>query len=30
LIDREHLAELGLAAGQPCAITIARAHIFRA
>jgi sulfate transport system ATP-binding protein len=30
LIDREQLAELELAVGQPCAITITRAHIFRA
>jgi sulfate transport system ATP-binding protein len=30
LVDRDALAELGLAAGQPCAISIARAHVFKA
>jgi sulfate transport system ATP-binding protein len=30
LVDRERLAELGLAPGQPCAINITRAHIFKA
>jgi hypothetical protein len=30
LVDRDTLAELGLAAGQPCAISIARAHVFKA
>jgi sulfate transport system ATP-binding protein len=30
LVDREHLAELGLAVGQTCAITITRAHVFKA
>jgi sulfate transport system ATP-binding protein len=30
LIDRERLAELDLAIGQACAISITRAHIFRA
>ena len=29
LIDRERLAELGLSVGDPCAITITRAHVFR-
>ena len=30
LIDRERLAELGLVVGDPCAVTITRAHVFRA
>jgi len=30
LIDRERLAELGLIVGQSCAISITRAHIFKA
>jgi sulfate transport system ATP-binding protein len=30
MVDREHLAELGLVVGDPCAVTITRAHIFRA
>ncbi|HLG87420.1 MAG TPA: TOBE-like domain-containing protein [Alphaproteobacteria bacterium] len=30
LIDRERLAELGLNVGEPCAISILRAHVFKA
>jgi sulfate transport system ATP-binding protein len=30
LVDRERLAELGLAVGDHCAVTITRAHVFRA
>jgi len=30
LVDRERLAELGLVVGDPCAVTITRAHVFRA
>ena len=29
LVDREHLLELGLVVGDPCAVTITRAHVFR-
>jgi sulfate transport system ATP-binding protein len=30
LVDRERLTELGLVVGDPCAVTITRAHVFRA
>jgi sulfate transport system ATP-binding protein len=30
LVDRERLLELGLVVGDPCAVTITRAHVFRA
>ena len=30
LVDRERLVELGLVIGDPCAVTITRAHVFRA
>ncbi len=30
LVDREHLADLDLSVGQLCAISITRAHVFRA
>jgi sulfate transport system ATP-binding protein len=30
MVDRERLAELGLVVGDPCAVTITRAHVFRA
>jgi sulfate transport system ATP-binding protein len=30
LVDRERLVELGLVVGDPCAVTITRAHVFRA
>ncbi len=30
LVDRERLVDLGLVVGDPCAVTITRAHVFRA